>query len=166
MSEEKLQKSDIYASYIRSLSKEFNIQCDWKTILESDDGTVTFNYTFYIRDGRTGTFYKLPYYVYDAENTDIFKVAKQIRSDFKEYENKYITKNIVLKPCPFCGGDAIIDTATRPDGGCHYTVKYVKCQRCGAKTKEKICNGYYGEDCSDKEIAELWNRRMRVESED
>ena len=41
----------------------------------------------------------------------------------------------LLKPCPFCGGKARIYDATRPDG-------------------------YYGEYCTDEEIADLWNRRV------
>lgn len=44
--------------------------------------------------------------------------------------------NSQLKPCPFCGGPAKIIERTKPDG-------------------------YYGEHCSDEEIAARWNRRVK-----
>lgn len=160
-----LKKAGIYASYVRLLSKETGIKCDWKTKLSSDGSSADFVYIFYIRNSLTGLITSLPYYIYDVENTDLFEVSKEINDAFVWYKNKYIgTDDILLKPCPFCGGKAVIDTTIKPDGGCHYKVKFAKCKRCGAQTKEKICDGYYGEHCSDEEIAELWNKR--VESED
>ena len=67
--------------------------------------------------------------------------------------------NATLKPCPFCGGRARIEEREKPDGYCHYTVKFIQCTECHSKTEERICDGYYGEYCSDEEIVELWNRR-------
>ncbi len=67
--------------------------------------------------------------------------------------------NSLLKPCPFCGGKALIYDATRPDGYCRYSVTFVQCGECHAKTEERTCDGYYGDYCTDEEIAELWNRR-------
>lgn len=67
--------------------------------------------------------------------------------------------NNTLKPCPFCGGKARIYDATRPDGYCNYTVKFVQCTQCHAKTEERTCDRYYGDYCTDEEITELWNRR-------
>ncbi len=67
--------------------------------------------------------------------------------------------NSQLKPCPFCGGPAKIIERTKPDGYCSYTVKLVRCEACHAQTEERTADGYYGEYCSDEEIAERWNRR-------
>ncbi len=67
--------------------------------------------------------------------------------------------NSQLKPCPFCGGPAKIIEKTEPDGYCSYTVKLVRCEACHAQTEGRTADGYYGEYCSDKEIAECWNRR-------
>ena len=68
--------------------------------------------------------------------------------------------NEELKPCPFCGSRARIEERSKLDGYCHYTVKFVQCTQCHAKAEERICDGYYGEYCTDEEIAELWNRRI------
>lgn len=68
--------------------------------------------------------------------------------------------NAELKPCPFCGSRARIEERSKPDGYCHYTVKFVQCTQCHAKTEERICDGYYGQWCTDEEIAELWNGRV------
>ena len=45
------------------------------------------------------------------------------------------------------------------DTDCSYRVKFVQCTQCHAKTEERTCDGYYGDWCTDEEIAELWNRR-------
>lgn len=65
-----------------------------------------------------------------------------------------------LKPCPFCGGEAEIRNDTRQDGNHYYSVIYVECSKCGARTLEKISDGYFDEYCSNEEIAELWNARV------
>lgn len=66
-----------------------------------------------------------------------------------------------LKYCPFCGSKNImIDTTLHPlADGWFYKTKFVKCEKCGARSAEKICDGYDGKTCSDEEIAELWNMR-------
>ena len=38
-------------------------------------------------------------------------------------------------------------------------MKNVICDKCRARTIEKISDGYYDEYCTDDEIAKLWNRR-------
>lgn len=158
--DKKLEKAGIYASFVILLVKETGIKCDWKTKLSSDGNSVDFFYTFYIRNALTHQVKELPHCIPDVENSDLFEVSREIDETFREYKNKYMKNGISLKPCPFCGGEAAIDTVIKPDGGCHYEVKLVKCLKCGAKTKEKITDGYYGDYCSDEEIAELWNRRV------
>lgn len=70
---------------------------------------------------------------------------------------------IKLKPCPFCGDETpVIKTKELPDGYCHYKVKYVACESCGARTMERTCDGYYGGYCSDEEIAAMWNQRANI----
>lgn len=67
---------------------------------------------------------------------------------------------IKLKPCPFCGNEEpVIKIKTLSDGKCDYDVKYIVCEICGARTMERICDGYYGGFCSDYDIAALWNKR-------
>ena len=67
----------------------------------------------------------------------------------------------IIKPCPFCGSsDVAIKTKERLDGNCHFNVKYVACANCGARTMERTCDGYYGDYCSDEEIAAMWNQRV------
>lgn len=68
--------------------------------------------------------------------------------------------NSQLKPCPFCGGKAVIINETEYAGGCHYETVCVKCVDCGASTCRKVSDGYYELYCSDEEIAEMWNRRV------
>ena len=68
--------------------------------------------------------------------------------------------DIILKPCPFCGGKALMKTSEQYDGQCHYKVKYVECNECYIQTQKRISDGYYGCSCTDEEIAEIWNRRV------
>ena len=40
-----------------------------------------------------------------------------------------------LKPCPFCGGDAALESKTRlGSGGCDLFEWHVSCRRCGVET--------------------------------
>lgn len=86
---------------------------------------------------------------------------RRIEERAKEIHEKRVRErlNSQLKPCPFCGGPAKIIEKTDPDGYCSYTVKLVRCEACHAQTEERTADGYYGEYCSDEEIAECWNRR-------
>lgn len=48
---------------------------------------------------------------------------------------------IELKPCPFCGGEAV-------ERG--HNVVWIRCRECGAETKAW---------CSSEQAKEAWNRR-------
>ena len=71
--------------------------------------------------------------------------------------------NASLKPCPFCGSRARIEERKLLDGYVRYMVKFVQCTECHSKTETRICDGYYNQHCSDEEITELWNRRVKGE---
>lgn len=65
-----------------------------------------------------------------------------------------------LKPCPFCGGEAILCKDLKPDGHCSYKVAYVKCQDCGCNTGAYIIDGYYGVKTTVNDAIKAWNRRQ------
>ena len=90
-------------------------------------------------------------------------IEKKVAELRKQRNRKRINEQ--LKPCPFCGGKAHIRNVTENDAHVHYETVCVLCEDCGAQSIRKISNGYYGKQCSDEEIAELWNRRVK-ESED
>lgn len=65
-----------------------------------------------------------------------------------------------IRLCPFCGGTARIRMDTKQDAECHYSVKYIECNKCGCSTRKETCGGYWGHDCTDEQIIEIWNRRV------
>ena len=57
-----------------------------------------------------------------------------------------------LKPCPFCGGKAILwVNQMYPE-----MRSYIQCMKCGAKTDEFMISTNFS---SDDRAAEAWNRR-------
>ena len=96
--------------------------------------------------------------LYDNADAAIVVVEKRAKEIRKRRNREKI--NNTLKPCPFCGGKGQIEERTIPDGYTHYEFKFVRCSSCGAQTVKRTCDGYYGEWCSDEEIAELWNHRV------
>ena len=67
-----------------------------------------------------------------------------------------------LKPCPFCGGPAVLCKELEPDGYCSYKVAYVKCDECGANTGKYIIDGYYGINATVRDAIKAWNRRTET----
>ena len=59
-----------------------------------------------------------------------------------------------LKPCPFCGGEAILRQCQNG-----FNIWYrVRCKDCGI-AQDSIGNGYY----SESQAIEAWNRRVKDE---
>ncbi len=66
-----------------------------------------------------------------------------------------------LKPCPFCGGEAILTEEKICLGHGEYPEEYfVKCKTCRARGSAKIAYGLTTEQCKDL-AKECWNRRSR-----
>ena len=69
---------------------------------------------------------------------------------------------VELKPCPFCGGKAVIKAKTKEYG---FTI-WVECEKCNARI-DGFCPSIENENksienienCKNKAI-ELWNRRV------
>lgn len=59
-----------------------------------------------------------------------------------------------LKPCPFCGGKAVLVVIEGVE---------VRCEDCGARTDRRVTyktpTGVYGNKPVEK-VIELWNRRV------
>lgn len=62
--------------------------------------------------------------------------------------------SISLRPCPFCGGEAVIDHQS--SGMLSTTASYVRCNKCYVKTKSIAISTQYS---SDEKAAILWNKR-------
>lgn len=64
-----------------------------------------------------------------------------------------------LKPCPFCGGKAVMTKRWAKYG----TICFVQCGVCGAQTRVKNCDEDVESDSWDAyemvEVARLWNHR-------
>lgn len=78
---------------------------------------------------------------------------------------KQLGKIEKLKPCPFCGGEAVLyhqsSKYTDKDGN------YVHCIKCGARTKLFECFNGTGKTHTDtkKEAVEAWQKRADNASE-
>lgn len=62
-----------------------------------------------------------------------------------------------LKPCPFCGGEARIDTEYDMDGFGNF--HKVECKSCGASSKAHFCS--QGNECPQyyQEVRDDWQNR-------
>ncbi len=59
-----------------------------------------------------------------------------------------------LKPCPFCGGEAIKGSTEVREGTSWITMIFVKCSSCGNRTGLFECN-----IVGEFEMLNAWNRR-------
>lgn len=61
-----------------------------------------------------------------------------------------------LKPCPFCGGNAVLTHDLTGPGA-----SYIQCKKCGVESV-KFIRSFSGS--SDDQAIEFWNRRANDES--
>lgn len=94
----------------------------------------------------------------DACKRELSKVMVEpdIAEDFK-YE--VVTSDPELKPCPFCGCEAILKKDRESDANVLYDVAFVKCPKCGCRTRSFITDGYYGATTTEQDAIDAWNRR-------
>ena len=88
-------------------------------------------------------------YARSAERKSRAMVEREVRGGERMSEIK-------LKPCPFCGGEAILK---RDRIGLYC----VKCTNCGCMTTFQFDFGE-GEEVSGRKAADVWNRRIDNES--
>lgn len=69
-----------------------------------------------------------------------------------------------LKPCPFCGGEAILSKEEIPDGNISYHTARIKCDDCGCATRQYIIDGYYGSTDTVADCINAWNDRKQNNS--
>ena len=66
-----------------------------------------------------------------------------------------------LKPCPFCGGEAIPDLYSRSCGhGLSDEIFEIKCKDCGAKGPRTTSLSYTVDDSIVREVVTKWNQRF------
>lgn len=103
------------------------------------------------------------------ENVRMFieSIERIVREKRRSYGSEYPIPDILeppyLKPCPFCGGEAEIKRGATCGGhGDYGPDKWVQCtnEECGIRTQKYFCDGYYGCDITDEELAEKWNKRV------
>lgn len=56
-----------------------------------------------------------------------------------------------LKPCPFCGGNAVLDHYNTEPG-----LSYIRCEKCGLESVRFVKSF---EVASDEQAIKFWNRR-------
>ena len=65
-----------------------------------------------------------------------------------------------LKPCPFCGGEAILCKMLTPDGENTYETIHVECQLCRCQTSEYFSYTFNSQKDVYREAIDAWNRRV------
>lgn len=70
---------------------------------------------------------------------------------------------LILKPCPFCGGNGLLCRDKHYDGYDPYEIHFVKCVHCGCSTSVFITDGHFGANTSVQDAIDAWNRRIDKE---
>lgn len=68
-------------------------------------------------------------------------------------------KEIELKPCPFCGGEAYYRRPQK-EKGTAFVIVGVECKKCGAYPYSTLCYEFLDENKSKEAAAKQWNRRV------
>ena len=95
-----------------------------------------------------------------SENVEAELLVYHIEDCFATKEEaKRELARIKLKPCPFCGGEAVMYHQSGKYAD--YDADYVYCMRCGCRTKIFDCGKGTGKTHADteKEAMASWNRR-------
>lgn len=67
--------------------------------------------------------------------------------------------NDELKPCPFCGGEAVLETERECYGhGEYHNRHFVRCKMCGARGSSQVEYSMHP-DCCKVIVKNKWNRR-------
>lgn len=70
-----------------------------------------------------------------------------------------------LKPCPFCGGEAILCKDLNPDGHFAHKMVYVECNSCGCSTKHYRSSDDRRITTRVSDAINAWNRRVMPNEE-
>ena len=72
----------------------------------------------------------------------------------------YQIKELILKPCPFCGGNAIICASKGESIKENKHISNIVCSNCDAAVQGVIASSMLE---ADIKAAKLWNKRMAVD---
>ena len=76
---------------------------------------------------------------------------------------KYKAINEMLKPCPFCGGEAYLERSHRAFiNGKTTKVTFIRCLKCNARSARENIVDYGHSSCSieaERKVIDMWNRR-------
>lgn len=65
--------------------------------------------------------------------------------------------NTILKPCPFCGGQPVIDSTAVSEGAHEWQTTWISCIGCNATMEDDRCVCHHPNKYN--ELIEKWNNR-------
>lgn len=97
----------------------------------------------------------------DLVERDYYIVSFFAYSKELDLINKIYKAAIEVNNCPFCGGKVKLTYDDNCGGhGEFYKTAYMQCGNCGARSREFIYDGYYGEKTTELDAIEAWNNRI------